>query len=613
MTRRTSDEQVPSRTRSITDRPGSGCVAEDPACLILSSSSPSALTRAAGAPVTLERPVGRDTRRLRDERRAAARRQDAPPPREIAEELAERRRALDGVARADGRRARLRQPRARRRVVRARRSRACSRQDDGFGGGSAAAPERVQVEMVSANPTGPMTVAAARNGAYGDCVARLLAFAGHTVEREYYYNDAGGADGPLPRVGRRGAARRGAARGRLPRRLHRRARARSRRSRAGMLELIEASLERFRIQLRHVRAAERGRDRDAGGDRAARHVRGGRRAVGADVRPRRREGPRARPLRRQADVLRRRRRLRAAQVRARLRPAGLRARGRPPRLRRPAAGAGGDARPSARLARGADLPARPPDKGGEATKMSKRRGDVVFLDDFIDEIGVDAARWYLVSRGHDQTIDIDVDLAAEKIREEPRLLRPVRARPDRRASSAMRRRSRRRRAAVSRWPARSRPRSAISSSASLEFPGVAAEAAERRAPHAIPTYAIRLADDFHRFYHHHKVLGSPQEALPARPVHRDEDGRRPLPRPRRGRGAGPHVSAAGEHCADPDALEPGPRRPRGGVGADRRPRRGRRSTRRRSRSCGSRSRRSRSPSSRSRRQARAAPARAAPP
>ena len=33
--------------------------------------------------------------------------------------------------------------------------------------------------------------AAARNGAYGDSVARLLAFAGHAVEREYYYNDAG--------------------------------------------------------------------------------------------------------------------------------------------------------------------------------------------------------------------------------------------------------------------------------------------------------------------------------------------------------------------------------------------------------------------------------------
>ena len=58
-------------------------------------------------------------------------------------------------------------------------------------------------------------------------------------------------------------------------------------------------------------------------------------------------------------------------------------------------------------------------QGGEATKMSKRRGDVVFLDDFIDEIGVDAARWYLVSRGHDQTIEIDVDLAAEKTAKNP--------------------------------------------------------------------------------------------------------------------------------------------------------------------------------------------------
>src|SRR5207244_903958 len=58
-------------------------------------------------------------------------------------------------------------------------------------------------------------------------------------------------------------------------------------------------------------------------------------------------------------------------------------------------------------------------KGGEATKMAKRRGDVVFLDEFMDEIGVDAARWYLVSRGHDQTIEIDVDLAAAATRANP--------------------------------------------------------------------------------------------------------------------------------------------------------------------------------------------------
>src|SRR6476660_7315231 len=58
-------------------------------------------------------------------------------------------------------------------------------------------------------------------------------------------------------------------------------------------------------------------------------------------------------------------------------------------------------------------------RSGEQTKVSKRRGDVVFLDDFMDEIGVDAARWYLVTRGPDQTIDIDVDLAAEKTQKNP--------------------------------------------------------------------------------------------------------------------------------------------------------------------------------------------------
>src|SRR6266542_6836919 len=60
-----------------------------------------------------------------------------------------------------------------------------------YGSGSAERRERIQVEMVSANPTGPITVAHARNGAYGDSVARLLELAGHDVEREYYYNDSG--------------------------------------------------------------------------------------------------------------------------------------------------------------------------------------------------------------------------------------------------------------------------------------------------------------------------------------------------------------------------------------------------------------------------------------
>ena len=46
-----------------------------------------------------------------------------------------------------------------------------------------------------------------------------------------------------------------------------------------------------------------------------------------------------------------------------------------------------------------------------------------------------------------------------------------------------------------------------------DFPVVSAEAAERRAPHAIPIYAIRVADDFHRFYHEHRVIDSETEAF----------------------------------------------------------------------------------------------------
>jgi len=51
--------------------------------------------------------------------------------------------------------------------------------------------ERVQVEYVSANPTGPITVASARNAVLGDGLANVLEAAGYDVEREYYVNDAG--------------------------------------------------------------------------------------------------------------------------------------------------------------------------------------------------------------------------------------------------------------------------------------------------------------------------------------------------------------------------------------------------------------------------------------
>jgi len=53
------------------------------------------------------------------------------------------------------------------------------------------AGERIQVEFVSSNPNGPLHIGHGRGGVIGDVVARVLAYIGHPVEREYYYNDAG--------------------------------------------------------------------------------------------------------------------------------------------------------------------------------------------------------------------------------------------------------------------------------------------------------------------------------------------------------------------------------------------------------------------------------------
>ncbi len=149
-----------------------------------------------------------------------------------------------------------------------------------YAAGSATAPERIQVEMVSANPTGPLTVGSARNGAYGDSVARLLAYAGHAVEREYYYNDIGRqidlfrasvearrAGEDVPEDGYGGAyVDTIAALDGDPVEL--------------MMAAIVSELEAFRIHFDSWARQARGRARDRGRDRAHRHVRGRRIGVG---------------------------------------------------------------------------------------------------------------------------------------------------------------------------------------------------------------------------------------------------------------------------------------------------------------------------------------------
>ena len=460
--------------------------------------------------VELERPASSDHGDYATNAALQLAPQRKQPPREIAEELVAQAQALKGVERAE-----IAGPG----FVNLWLSPAWYQEalseildaGDRYGADFADPRERVQVEMVSANPTGPITVASARNGAYGDSVARLLEYAGHDVAREYYYNDAGAQ---MDKFRKSVEARR---RGEEP-------------PEGGyfgdyvtelakedgdpvapMLERIEATLERFRIHFDSwplqselekriegllprlptyeregavwVRSSELGDDKDQVIIRSA--AKGGL------------------PTYRAADI---------AYLQDKL------DRGFDRAIYVLGADHHGTRNWYAAVARMLDYE---PDRvevliyqlvhlteRGVQRKVSKRRGDVVFLDDFIDAVGVDAARWYLVSRGPDQTIDIDVDLAAEKSQKNPvyyvqyahaRIAGILRNAGD---------------AEVSAEPPADlavEERELIKRLA--EFPAVVAEATERRSPHALPTYAIRLADDFHRFYHEHRVLESDAQAF----------------------------------------------------------------------------------------------------
>jgi arginyl-tRNA synthetase len=382
-----------------------------------------------------------------------------------------------------------------------------------FGGGSAATRERIQVEMVSANPTGPLTVGSARNGAFGDSVARLLDLAGHAVEREYYYNDAGtqierfresvdalreGRDPPDD--GYRGEYVRELAGGPGD-------------PVQAMLERIEETLARFRV---HFDTWERESEFGAEVDDAlplldtyeAEGAVWARTSAYGDDQDRVLVRSNGSPTYFGKDAAYIRRKLSGGFDRL-VYVLGADHHGYVARLQALAEMLGHERDAvEVLIYQLVSLVER-----GEARKMSKRRGDVVFLDELLDAIGVDAARWYLVSRGHDQAIEIDIDLAAESTQKNPvyyvqyahaRIAGILRNAGDADLVAQSHKvdlagtLSAEERELVKRL---------------LEFPQVAREAAERRAPHAIPNYAIRVADDFHRFYHHHRVLGSDAEGF----------------------------------------------------------------------------------------------------
>jgi len=155
------------------------------------------------------------------------------------------------------------------------------------------------------------------------------------------------------------------------------------------------------------------------------------------------------------------------------------------------------------------------ERAGRA-QMSKRRGEFVTLDDLIAEIGVDAARFFMLQRSHDTTVDLDLDLAREQSAENPvyyvqyahaRIESVLRkAGPDRVAGAL----------ASGGWAdgglGELHPSERALVQKILAFPGEVAEADERRAPHRIAVYALDLAQVFTAFYRDCQIVGSEPEA-----------------------------------------------------------------------------------------------------
>jgi arginyl-tRNA synthetase len=172
-------------------------------------------------------------------------------------------------------------------------------------------------------------------------------------------------------------------------------------------------------------------------------------------------------------------------------------------------------------------------RGGERAQMSKRAGEFVTLDDLLTEIGVDAARWYLLARSHETTVDLDLDLAREQSSENPvyyvqyahaRIAAVLAKAGEERVGEAL--------AGIGvggrapdgegmpdaaqaadegQIPLHAAERTLVMQL--LAFPGEVREAVERRAPHRITAYALQLAQDFTAFYRDCRVIGAELETV----------------------------------------------------------------------------------------------------
>src|SRR4051794_12241881 len=152
-------------------------------------------------------------------------------------------------------------------------------------------------------------------------------------------------------------------------------------------------------------------------------------------------------------------------------------------------------------------------EGDARASMSKRRGEFISLDELIAEIGVDATRYFMLSRSNDSTIDLDLDLARQQSSENPvyyiqyahaRIASVRRKAGEERVARAL---------AATGEPLELHPSERALVKKLLAFPDEVAEASERRAPHRIAAYALELAQAFTAFYRDCQVVGAEPAAL----------------------------------------------------------------------------------------------------
>jgi arginyl-tRNA synthetase len=394
------------------------------------------------------------------------------------------------------------------------------------------APERVNVEFVSANPTGPITAAGGRGAALGDSIARVLEFCGHPVTREYYVNDRGGQidrfagsiaarmkGEPVPEDGYEGdyVAEIGESleqEGVDPDDLD----AVGRRGIALMLAAAEETLRRYDIffdtwsserSLHESGAVERalGEAREAGHVYESEGATWLRTTTFGDDKDRvliRSDGESTYFL---SDIAYHREKLDRGSDRL-IDVLGADHHGYVDRLRAGLAALGYD--PDALEV--AIMQLVHVVEGGERAQMSKRSGEFVTLDELIDDIGADAARFFMLQRSHDTTVDLDLELARKTSNENPvYYVQYAHAR----IASILRKAGEgaEARAAVDFAALPVEPSERALIKRLCELPDEVAETAERRAPHRLCAYAMEVGRDFHAFYRDCQVVGAEGEGV----------------------------------------------------------------------------------------------------